>query len=161
MSLSPEAARQIIESGTAAPSGDNLQPWLVTRRGDTLQVRIDRARDVSIYNFRYRPSHIALGAMVENMAIAAREHGLRAHVTLSEDDASTLTAHVTFTQDGDGPDPLFSSIARRCTNRKPYERRAISAEHLRALRAVAPADEATLQFVDNLSELRTLARAAS
>src|SRR5688572_33305180 len=106
MSPSPEVARQIVESGTAAPSGDNLQPWLLTWRGDTLQVRVDRARDVSIYNFRYRPSHIALGAMVENMTIAARQHALSTRVALSDDEASTLAADLTFTPDDERADPL-------------------------------------------------------
>jgi hypothetical protein len=76
--LSPDVRNAIVEAGTLAPSGDNLQPWIVKWRQDALRVSVDPARDRSLYNYRRRASLIAVGAMVENMVIAAGEHGLAA-----------------------------------------------------------------------------------
>ena len=75
MALGKEVADRIIEAGALAPSGDNLQPWLVERIGDAIRISVDGSRDRSLYNFRYQASLIAIGAMAENMTIAGRELG--------------------------------------------------------------------------------------
>src|SRR6476620_3096576 len=130
MSLDSATRRRMLEYGAAAPAGDNLQPLLVDWRADTLHLAIDSSRDRSLYNFEYRASHIALGAMIENIAIAARESGLATDVELSEAEAGLLAASLTFRSAGVPPDPLCPFILQRCTNRKPYESRPIRPDHL-------------------------------
>jgi len=61
---SPATMQQIVACAFSAPSGDNLQPWLVTWRDGVLSLAVDRNRDCSLYNFNYRASLIALGAML-------------------------------------------------------------------------------------------------
>lgn len=154
--------QQIVACASCAPSGDNLQPWLVEWRDGALSVRIDRNRDRSLYNFRYRASLIALGAMLENAAIAARHVGLDATVTLDPDGDDLLSARVAFTQTTPADDPLYHAIDQRCTNRRPYQRTPLRDGVLEGLSRSIPGDGSSeLTFVQDKSRKRALARAAS
>jgi nitroreductase len=163
VALSADLVRRIADCGTLAPSGDNLQPWIVSRTGDGLRIEVDPDRDRSLYNYQCRASLIAVGAMVENMAIAARQSGLSTGVGLSEPAAAALPiVTLTFEENGAQPDPLYDAIGRRCTNRKPYRTEPLPPPVLAALSSSAPADAgAILQFVEDRAKMRTVARAAS
>ena len=162
MALTSEIAQQIVEAGTLAPSGDNMQPWVATWRGETLHLSIDPARDQSLYNFKYRASLIALGAMIENIVIAARQFGLDTEIAFSPDGEWLLAAALRFHHRGGPQDALFGSIARRCTNRKPYYARPVSREVLEQLRGSLPDDGlSTLQLIETEEDRRIVAKAAS
>jgi len=158
----PKAIQEILTRAYSAPSGDNLQPWLVERRGDALFVSIDRNRDRSLYNLQYRASLIALGAMLENMTIAARQHGLGCEVALKGDQEDLLSATVRFWRATATPDPLYEYIDERCTNRRPYKRTPLKDGVLDALLQSIPNDGVSeLTFVQDAARKRSLARVAS
>jgi hypothetical protein len=168
--MTPEAAsgpsaatvQQIVACAFKAPSGDNLQPWLVASRNGALVVAVDRSRDRSLYNFHYRASLIALGAMLENLAIAARHYGLDPAVTLDRDGDDLLSARVVFTETAPADDPLHQAINQRCTNRRPYRRTPLRDGVLEALARSIPDDRASeLTFIQDAPRKRALARAAS
>src|SRR5215831_13766175 len=102
--------QQIVASGFSAPSGDNLQPWIVDWRDGVLSISVDRHRERSLYNFRYRASLIALGAMLENVVIATRQHGLDCDLALNADGDDLLSATVKFRRAAVTPDPLYEYI---------------------------------------------------
>ena len=161
--LAPEIADTILKAGAQAPSGDNLQPWRVRwQSADAFLLEVDPERDRSLYNFQRRASLIALGAMIENMVIAARERGFETAVALRDAPDRLLSATLTFARAGVTADPLFRFIATRCTNRRPYERRPLAPGELDVLRASVPADgQSDLRFYQDPAEIRTIARAAS
>jgi hypothetical protein len=131
--------------------------------GETLRLSIDPSRDQSLYNFRHRASLIALGSMIENMTIAAREYGFAASVEYSSSGDSPLPfASVTVRAATLEPDALFPSIARRCTNRKPYASAPIAADARDALaRAIPPDGAAEFRIIEDARQRRLVARAAS
>src|ERR1043166_2222155 len=95
--LAPEVLEAILQAGANAPSGDNLQPWRFSSRGDILLIHHDVTRDTSLYNVRGLASFIALGAALENIVIAASTLGYRADVTYSSDTTpSDAVAQVVF-----------------------------------------------------------------
>src|SRR5579862_2388145 len=129
MAVDRETIRRMLESGAKAPSGDNLQPWTVVVGEDSIQLSVDRSRDKSLYNFEGRASLVALGAMIENLTLAGCEYGVAVDTTLSApenhaDNADTapqlVSARLSLRPAEPCPDSLFSAVARRCTNRKPY-----------------------------------------
>ena len=73
---------KIIKNSAKAPSGDNCQPWRFLSDKEGLWLLIDPARDTSLYNVRDTASHIACGALIENMSITARSLGYRLEVGL-------------------------------------------------------------------------------
>jgi nitroreductase len=158
-----KAMQEILARAYAAPSGDNLQPWVLEWQDETLFVSIDRIRDRSLYNFRYRASLIALGTMLENMAIAARRHGLDCDVALNADGEDLLSATVRFRRATvTTPDALYAYIDERCTNRRAYTRTPLKDGVLDALLRSIPNDGmSALTFVQDTARKRVLARATS
>ena len=156
------AMQQIVACAFKAPSGDNLQPWLVNWHRGALSVAIDRDRDRSLYNFRHRASLIALGAMLENLMIAGRHFGFDATPSLAADGDDLLKARVVFKQTAPADDPLYEAIDERCTNRRPYQRVPLRDGALEALALAVPNDGASeLTFIHDTPRKRALARAAS
>lgn len=117
--------QRLVHAGSLAPSGDNLQPWSFEIDGDKLLLRHDAQRDQSLFNVRQLASFIALGAVVENLAIAATKENFHAKIAYFPDiQDEGLVAHIDF-EHGSSVDPLVNYLEKRCTNRKPYARRAL------------------------------------
>jgi nitroreductase len=135
-SLSSGLFEDLVKAATSAPSGDNLQPWRFSRRGDVLLVHHDSGRDSSLYNVHGFASFVALGAAIENVVIAGSNHGLRAEVECFSDTGSDIIAEVRFAAGGI-PDPLANSIPARCVNRRAYARRPLAPELADALEVEA------------------------
>jgi len=158
-----DALRKIVEDGSLAPSGDNLQPWHLDWQGDTVRISVDTSRDRSLYNFEYRASLIAIGAMIENIAIAASSAGTAADVECSGAGDNLLSASVRFRPLAAlAPDPLAPFIRQRCTNRKPYRTEPLGRDVLAALEGAIPGGAVgAIRLIEDRAQLRVLARAAS
>jgi hypothetical protein len=124
---------KIAQAGALAPSGDNLQPWTFINDDESLLIFHDRNQDRSLFNVRHLASYIALGAVLENILIAATKYNYRANICyLPEPQKQDLIARVTFAS-GAEADPLVDSIEKRCTNRRPYETRALDGSIIQRL----------------------------
>ncbi len=115
---------QMVRSATLAPSPDNNQPWQFRLAADRITVFLDRQHSL--------PSDVdsmfdltALGAAVENAALAASDQGYHTQLTWLADpwptgnDPLIPIADLNLTSGGDR-DPLFAMIPQRCTCRKPF-----------------------------------------
>ncbi len=121
---------KIIEAGIHAPSGENCQPWRFEVRGDgELALYNIPERDDSLYSWGQRASYFAHGALLENIRIAASHYGFDMRSQLfPEGHESNLVALIQFTSREAGAEPLFESIFKRTTNRKPYKKVDITDE---------------------------------
>lgn len=130
-----EIIKKIIEAGTKAPSGDNCQPWAFKVNGQAIEVYNVPERDQSLYNFQQNASMIALGAVVENMAITAEALGQSLQVSLlPEVNEPNLAARCVLGEEKNKIDGnLASFIPRRATNRKPYEDADLAEEQINSL----------------------------
>jgi len=154
-----ERIAKLLKLAVAAPSGDNCQPWRLTRGDGRLQLFNRPDQDTSLYNHAQRASLLAHGALLENLAIAAPGLGLRAEIRLFPDPAAPeQVAEVVFTEGGTAGDPLSYWIERRCTNRKKYVPIPLTEFQRREL-AAAPGDGAAAQvhLVHEPGEVRVLA----
>lgn len=77
MGFSASFFQRLVRAGSLAPSGDNLQPWSFTTENNSLLVGHDPDRDHALFNVRDLASYIALGAVLENIAIAATKEFCR------------------------------------------------------------------------------------
>jgi hypothetical protein len=128
---------QVLDLARWAPSGDNTQPWRFEITGDhSCVVHAFDTRRHCVYDLTGRPSQIAVGAMLETARIAATGLGLRADVVhLPSDDEQPLF-EVTLSDDrAVQADPLIPFITTRCTNRRPFSRRALTEAEKDALQA--------------------------
>jgi nitroreductase len=75
--VSGSSLARLIELGTRAPSGGNVQPWRFTyAAGGTLRVWHDEVRSRSFLDFEARASHFAFGALAETLRLAAGRLGI-------------------------------------------------------------------------------------
>ena len=129
---------RILELGRWAPSGDNTQPWRFEIAEDGL-IRIHGfdTRDEVVYDFAGHASHIAHGALLETLRIAASAHGCAASWVLRPDGDDRQPVYELHVRRAEGlvVDPLFPFIEQRVVQRRPMRTTPLTAEQRRALAA--------------------------
>lgn len=156
--LPADFLNRMARAGALAPSGDNLQPWSFSADGDALLVEHDPQRDRSLFNVQALASYIALGAVLENIQIAASAEGYRTAIeTFPNGRNENLIARVTF-QSGEKPDPLAPYLDRRCTNRRPYQKKPVSPAVLAELDISRQFPQISLHWVREQTKLKTLGK---
>ena len=131
---------QILDLARWAPSGDNTQPWrFEIVADDHIAVHGFDTRDHVVYDFRGRASHMAHGALLETLRIAATGHGLAAEWSIREGCPDTAPIYdVRLTHDSAlRPDPLIPFIKTRVTQRRPMKTTPLTVEQRDALAAAA------------------------
>lgn len=163
--------RWVLSHALLAPHAHNRQSWLVDlSTPDTIVLRMDQSRLLPQTDPMGRQMLISQGTFVEVLALAARQRGQRAEVTLFPEGAYSAqttdarpSARIRLVPDAQlPPDPLFAQVFRRHTHRGAYEARKPSAEAMAALRASVAGLPVTLGLVttDNASAMARHARIA-
>jgi len=142
ISTAAPAIQQVMDMARWAPSGDNVQNWqfeVVDKQG--LVIHGHDTRDHCVYDLQGRASQLAVGALIENVAIAATRFGWKTNVEPRPNaDDRQLTYDVRFESDPDVVEhSLIEQMPRRCTNRRPFETSPLtSVERIQLEEAVGP-----------------------
>ena len=134
--MNRDTLSHILDLARWAPSGDNTQPWRFEIVDDALiRVHGNDTRDQILYDYDGHPSHIAHGALLETMRIAASGFGLTAHWTISsEGDHRKPVYDVRLAQDpAMVRDPLFDCIETRTVQRRPMKTTPLTGTQRQAL----------------------------
>jgi len=130
---------EIIDLARWAPSGDNTQPWRFEILNEQhLRVHGFDTREDCVYDFRGHPSQIALGALLENLSLAAGKFNLEACLSLGSDSHDEhLVFDVLFSTRKSGvlPDYLYEHIRNRTVQRRPYRTTPLADDQKSALSA--------------------------
>ena len=132
----PGPIREILELARWAPSGDNTQPWRFEVIDDHhFVVHAFDTRDHCVYDLDGHPSQIALGAMLETLAIAASAHGMRAALSRRSDAPDTHPEYqVELTPDKQvSTDPLLPYVKQRSVQRRPMRTTSLTSPQKQAL----------------------------
>jgi len=158
-----EIIKKILDIAVHAPSGENLQPWKFAIKDSVLDVFNIPERDQSPYNTNQFASFVAIGTLIENIAIASTHFKLRATIQLFPDsNLDDLVARVIFSSNSGSVDNLFEFIPKRATNRKKYDGKLLNTEIKDDLTNAAPeVSTGKIKFVDNRSDLKLLSKALS
>jgi molybdopterin/thiamine biosynthesis adenylyltransferase len=144
----------IAAAAIRAPSGGNVQPWLV--QAGTTDITIDLAvQHHSTMDVGFRGSAVALGAAVLNARIAAAAHHTLGPVDLTEHaDGAPLRAILNLSE---GTDPnlhdLYQPMLARETNRHHGKPTPIDTDTVDALNAAAQSEGARLQLITDRDEI--------
>jgi len=131
--LDRQTIEQILEIAVQAPSGDNSQPWQFKIEGNVISLFNTVGKDATLYNFRERGSYLSHGAVIENISILARVHGLQEQVILFPGEENCV-ARIELTAGGQAAvDILSKNIPKRATNRKPYSKHQMDEDDRRGL----------------------------
>ena len=158
----PELVRFCVHHGTLAPSAANRQPWRFRWDGERLWVLHDRNRSGTLLDPAGREAHLALGAALENVAVAAAHRGWRARAEPFPRPRDPLVAAaVTFEpamEEAPEDADLFPQLALRATNRRSATRVPLGAGALTALADAARSRGARLDLLTGDEEVAELAK---
>ncbi|MBK1736123.1 hypothetical protein CKO15_12750 [Halorhodospira abdelmalekii] len=133
-SIPQTVARQLISFAARAPSGHNSQPWRFAVDRDTIRIYPDRSRRLPVVDPDDHALFISLGCALENLAIAAAQHGFSAHTDYFPPEEPKECLRVRLREGAqESVEPLFQAIPLRQTNRGLYDGRTISDTDLNRL----------------------------
>lgn len=117
--------KYVVTHGLSAPSGDNCQPFLFENADSGVIILHDNVRGKHTLNGNGIGSSIALGCTIESISIAMSQRGYQTSCRIfdrynSAVAATEPVAHLEFSEGNITPDPLFSSLEQRYTDRRPY-----------------------------------------
>jgi nitroreductase len=163
--LTQELVAGLVASATRAPSMHNTQPWRFrfAAASQTIDLYADPARMLPVGDPDGRAVHIACGAALFNLRLAATVAGRRPVVRLIPDPVQPLLlATVRLAGPCQAPQDeieLRAVIAARHTNRSPFSGRAVPPGILAELAEAARIEGAVLHFPDRQETSRLLALA--
>jgi nitroreductase len=114
---------QILDAAISAPSGGNMQPWLIKRNDDTLVLSINHARSHNLLDVNGTAAIFSLGMLTENILIKSSSLGYRQTLAFSTDNQhrkGNLIVTLSYTDKGEPIKThldLSHAISQRCTNR--------------------------------------------
>lgn len=133
-SLSPELLKQILEEARFAPSGDNIQPWLFKMYPDhSLVLHRNEPENLLASDYFLNASFVALGCILENVAIASEHYGFSSTIVIHEDCVSDETPQATIhfipttlsAEQQESNEKLFKVMRKRHTDRRPYKKQPL------------------------------------
>jgi nitroreductase len=157
---------QLLRAAAAAPSMHNTQPWRFRMRdgGRTIELRADPARQLPSGDPAGRAAHIACGAALFNLRLAAAAAGLHADARLLPDPREPLLLATVRLAGPHRPaaaeSELHAAIERRHTNRQPFSSRPVPPGVLAELAEAASLEHAILHILDHDEAVRVLNLAA-
>jgi len=152
--VSLDTLTRILDLARWAPSGDNTQPWRFEIVNEHLiRVHGFDTRDHVLYDYDGHPSHIAHGALLETLRIAATGFSMTTAWTVaSEGEHRNPVYDVHLAQDATvARDPLFDCIETRAVQRRPMQTKPLTVAQREALVA-SVGDSYSVQVFETLGE---------
>lgn len=159
--LSRGDVEALVARAAMAPSGGNCQPWRFSWDGTQLSCFHDLDRSRTLLDFRHQATHLAFGAVVENLTRAARGMGLVARTELfPESGDPLLVASIEFSNAAP-PTPAEreegAEISKRVTNRRLSARSALTGDERKRLHAAAQRRGGRLRLITDPVQLDAIA----
>lgn len=130
---------KIIDAARWAPSGDNMQTWrFEIIDGVHFVIRGYDTRDHCVYDLKGHASQLAIGALMESIAIAAGEFLHMAEFKLRADAPETkptIDVYLEYAPEIK-PDPLFAFLTIRSVQRQMMRTTPLNTEQKQALQQV-------------------------
>ncbi|MBK7674018.1 MAG: nitroreductase family protein [Candidatus Accumulibacter sp.] len=152
--MNRETLLALIDLARWAPSGDNTQPWRFSIVDDRhLRIYGHDTREHVLYDYQGRASHIAHGALLETLRVAATRFALATSWTVRADPEWRSPVYdVFFVPAPDLPaDPLLPYIEKRVVQRRPMRTVRLTPTQRAAIEAAA-GDGLIVQCFESLAE---------
>lgn len=150
---------RILDRARWAPSGDNTQPWrFQTVNDERVIVHAYDTRDDVLYDFDGHASHMAHGALLETMRLAASAEGMSMTVeTRTDSEWRQVEYDIRFeASPRNETDPLHTFIEKRTVQRRPMATKPLSGLQREALQRAA-GDNFVIQFFETQPQKQAIA----
>lgn len=119
----------LVSAAILAASPHNTQPWLFKVSDSSIELNIDKSRNVGALDPYLREEHIGIGCALENLMLAAPANGYAATATLvpgqlapiPAEPKPQLLARIDLAPGKREADELYNAIPLRHTNRARYD----------------------------------------
>jgi nitroreductase len=161
----------LVGAAILAASPHNTQPWLFKVTNSSIEMFVDRQRNVGALDPYLREEHIGIGCALENLMLAAAAQGYAATVTfqpgklapIAADPEPKFVARVDLAPGKRNESELYNAIPRRHTNRGLYDpHKPIPPEFVEALGRLPGGDaDVKLFLFTNEADRRKIAEVSS
>lgn len=125
--MSPELT-SILELARWAPSGDNTQPWRFRLLSENeIEVLYRPSESLGVFNLDHFAGHLAIGALLESLDIAASAQG-RAMEVLRRIEPNVPNFRIRFNPSNRPPSALLPYLQSRVTQRRALSPSRLSAK---------------------------------
>ena len=159
---------KVLAYAILAPNPHNKQPWIVKLTGpSSFELYVDPQRLLPATDPYYRQIHIGQGTFLEIASIAASALGYRANIDyFPAGQYSNIelqdkpVAHVELvTAEHSQPDPLFTQILKRHSNKRDYDNKPLTSIEQTTLRQFAQqTSEADLTFKSSAQDQQKISQ---
>ena len=156
---------QVLTAAISAPSGGNMQPWLIKRRGDSVTLSINHARSHNLLDVKGTAAIFSLGMLAENLLIKSSSLGYLYTLEFSTDSnyrAGNLVVTVRYTgksEEVETDADLPRAIGQRCTSRRLHIGEPIAEQIIQSLGKHFSDSGIQLALLDKASSKRELLEA--
>lgn len=160
MQLSRDLILELLDIARWAPSGDNTQPWrFELKDSGGIAIHGHDTRDSILYDFDGHASHMAHGALIESLRIAATGRGLSLRWTTTSDPEQRRPVYsIDFEPEGGiAPDPLGECITSRMVQRRPMRMRPLT-DQQRAALVSAAGEDFDVQLFESFAQRAAIAK---
>ena len=160
----------LVSAAILAASPHNTQPWLFKVSDSSIELHIDKSRNVGALDPFLREEHIGIGCALENLMLAAPANGYAATATLvpgqlapiPAEPKPQLLARVNLAPGKREENELYNAIPRRHTNRGPYDsHKPLPADFVEGLNQLLPDQNAKLFLFAGEADRRNIAKISS
>lgn len=152
----------LIEAASLAPSVDNCQPWRFIIDDESIDIFLDRPRAEFFGDYGYAASYATLGAVLENLTVAASGIGLQLDPRFFPSMDPDHVVSVRFITDTLPPDPMLEQLPLRCTNRRKYRTTPLDeAQRKKLQQAGASVPGVTLHLIEDRADMKRVFRLAA
>lgn len=157
--MSRETIQKILDLARWAPSGDNTQPWRFEVVSDFhIAIHGFDTRNHVLYDFDGHASHMAHGALLETLRLAATRFQFKADWSVRPGCDDTAPIYdVILHPAAIAEDPLVRHIESRSVQRRAMKATPLTTQQKRTLVA-AVGDQYELQFYDSFRDRFAVAR---
>lgn len=157
--ISQDVIQYLVDAAGKAPSGDNCQPWNFDYTAPDLKIYLDSIADDSFFNVNQTASHIACGAAIENILIAASRFKISGRIDYFPDkNQPDLIAGINLSFSDKEEDPLQRFIWERHTNRTKFDQQPIEEKYLDQIKeCLLPFKESSLILKTKRNDINTVA----
>lgn len=144
------ALRKAVECAVLAPSGHNTQPWQFRLSKNMVELWADTRRALAVSDPQCRELVISCGAALLHLRLALEHFRFEPHISRmpNPDHPNLLATVVAGGMAHETEEELFDAIARRHTNRGPFDPARVPAdEDLLRLETAAMSEGAELSFI--------------
>ncbi len=161
MNLTEKEIEVICKSAISAPSGGNVQPWIIELHPNFMYIKLDPIRSVSFLDVERVASILSLGCFLENILITSEYLGIKTKVNIFDvNNVAEPAARIEFTSKVKPKvDNLYKYILKRCTNRKIANGQLIEKKILQELNSLAKEKDTSFSLLSffKYEEKKTIA----